>query len=1486
MTCSAGGSECAAGESCAFDISAGGYICKCPGGAVRYSDQSCRQFDACSGPVDCDSAAICTNVFDAYTCRCPAGYTDVSIDPIRYPGRSCRRVENECASRSDNDCSPYANCYDAAQGYSCVCQQGFMDVSSVAGLPPGRRCTRESDECAHRSLHSCDDNARCVDLPDGYACQCAGGFVDVSVSANLPVGRVCTVSTNCPAQKTDLMFVIDGSGSIGAGIFANEVLRFVRQLVELFDVGLGSTRVGAYQYSNMIQREFYMNEFTTRNGVLNAISRINYLSGLTRTGLAMDAMVRKGFSTANGARPRSNDVARIAILITDGQSQQPQEIDPAARAALANGISVFAIGVTNHVDKEELVRITGGHSDRAFHVNDFTDLDIRLRSAIQKLACPVPKVPPGRGPCTPERHEGCQRQLNEVCAWDGRAFACGCPDGWTRNPRTNVCGGDICNPLISVSCEPNAHCAITPYRNHRCRCNPGIPWTQQGTCGSSNQGSCNPADPNACDPRRGTTCQRDQYGRYSCLCYPKQEDPATGICLTNECATRGQNDCHSHASCTDLVDGYHCQCLPDYRDVSPDPVNLPGRVCVERDLCRANRHNCSQDADCIRTGDGYTCACRTGFVDISPSRYVLPGRICQRKRNECQDGSHTCSKFATCQDTAESYRCICLTDYEDKDPLRNPGRHCVPIDKPPPPHPCDTGKHDCSGNADCLKASPTEYSCRCRYGFEDGADREPPTSASRGRVCEKPQPSTPPPGTIPCPDINNLCYRRRNERCVNNQCICLEGYQRTKGSNQCLEMEAVVLSARVIRDETVPLRWDAATFGSPSSAIHDVMVKKFDKGMEQSLDGGELAKFYGDVNTNFIADPSQLRADWDSGLIFNFTIHFVKGVANQRSTWRILSQYWRGNDWELGQSGLYLDPFYDPFSPRGVPCGASQCRESRGEVCDRDHFECVCDQSAARPQENIIFGRKSRNEACREMQGFTYVVNVLKNHAEETNYNSSFANADSAIWRHFADRFTFGMGQTYNDLGTSLAPNHVRTEVNGYRNPNVINANWERGVVFNYTSYFDKNAAVDPKDLYDQVIGHILRRNGKRIGTTGLTIADDQVNTYGPCYTHTCDPRARCIETPQGLNRYRCECPDGFKDADPDRAGGTCARIIDYCYDIDYCPGNTTCVNYADRGSCECLEGYESIQNMPEGLRIEKNLVGVGCLLRRDIRYCEWNLHDCSWLGVCTPSLADPGFTCACADGYQDQFPDTNPGRFCTGVLRSCPDCNGVGDCIAARGSRNFTCACYEGYDGDYCEIAIASVTWGAGLIIATILAILFLLLALCCLGYFCYQSKCCGLCATKAPASFSSADYGYGQMTIPRARLREGSLYDDASDASSDYTVVERRIVTEEKKLTNIPATGSSAFLVYPPGTDLNSVQMAQLSSGTSVSKAAITDHRFSQESSHLTQDRDMEEYTVSGSPQPNPLTNPIPATRPHLTRQDRRSYPSLGKTDTTLHP
>lgn len=206
----------------------------------------------------------------------------MSPDPELQPGRVCKQLVNECARRELNTCSPFAECIDATDGYLCVCVDSMVDTSSQFGLPPGRKCSNASNECSSPELNSCDANADCVDLPESYTCSCVPGYIDVSSNANLPPGRVCVVQTSCPKQKTDLVFLIDGSGSIGSFVFKHEILRFVREFIELFEIGQDKTRVGLIQYSDQIRHEFDLNQYVDKLSLLEAINQTQYLTGLTR----------------------------------------------------------------------------------------------------------------------------------------------------------------------------------------------------------------------------------------------------------------------------------------------------------------------------------------------------------------------------------------------------------------------------------------------------------------------------------------------------------------------------------------------------------------------------------------------------------------------------------------------------------------------------------------------------------------------------------------------------------------------------------------------------------------------------------------------------------------------------------------------------------------------------------------------------------------------------------------------------------------------------------------------------------------------------------------------------------------------------------------------------------------------------------------------------------------------------------------------------
>lgn len=188
--------------------------------------------------------------------------------------------------------------------------------------------------------------------------------------------------TNCPNQPTDLIFLVDGSGSIGSIVFKSDVLRFLTDFITLFKISSDQTRIGVIQFSDLIRKEFDLNQFPDSTSLQQAINNIQYLAGLTSTGKAIDYMMSDGFNENHGAR---SNVRHVAIVITDGRAQD-NVAEPAARARKAE-VLMFAVGVTDHVQAAQLEEITG-NSSRVFIVGAFKDLNSKLKAVIQKELCP------------------------------------------------------------------------------------------------------------------------------------------------------------------------------------------------------------------------------------------------------------------------------------------------------------------------------------------------------------------------------------------------------------------------------------------------------------------------------------------------------------------------------------------------------------------------------------------------------------------------------------------------------------------------------------------------------------------------------------------------------------------------------------------------------------------------------------------------------------------------------------------------------------------------------------------------------------------------------------------------------------------------------------------------------------------------------------------------------------------------------------------
>lgn len=187
---------------------------------------------------------------------------------------------------------------------------------------------------------------------------------------------------NCKQFQADIVFLVDGSSSIGLKIFQDEALRFIKDFVSELDIGPDKTHVAFVQYSHYIRHEFDLKDFSTKEDTIKAISGVQYIEGRTLTGGAIKDTVENAFSKANGAREKA---AKVILVITDGRAQD--DVEQPAKAARNAGIRMIAVGVTDHILESELKEIAGDESRVKIAINYTALNDGNLRRLLEAITC-------------------------------------------------------------------------------------------------------------------------------------------------------------------------------------------------------------------------------------------------------------------------------------------------------------------------------------------------------------------------------------------------------------------------------------------------------------------------------------------------------------------------------------------------------------------------------------------------------------------------------------------------------------------------------------------------------------------------------------------------------------------------------------------------------------------------------------------------------------------------------------------------------------------------------------------------------------------------------------------------------------------------------------------------------------------------------------------------------------------------------------------
>ncbi|TNM96143.1 hypothetical protein fugu_015804 [Takifugu bimaculatus] len=189
------------------------------------------------------------------------------------------------------------------------------------------------------------------------------------------------VKAGCSTVVNDLVYVVDGSWSVGVSDF-DSAKQWLINITSQFDISSAYTQVGVVQYSDAPRLEIPLGKHQGEGDLIRAIRSISYLGGNTQTGRAIRFAVDHVFPSTQRAGQVKN---RIAVVLTDGKSQD--DVVDASTEARAEGITVFAVGVGSEITTSELISIANKPSSTyVLYAEDYTTIH-RIRESMGQKLC-------------------------------------------------------------------------------------------------------------------------------------------------------------------------------------------------------------------------------------------------------------------------------------------------------------------------------------------------------------------------------------------------------------------------------------------------------------------------------------------------------------------------------------------------------------------------------------------------------------------------------------------------------------------------------------------------------------------------------------------------------------------------------------------------------------------------------------------------------------------------------------------------------------------------------------------------------------------------------------------------------------------------------------------------------------------------------------------------------------------------------------------
>ncbi|PAA47595.1 hypothetical protein BOX15_Mlig002622g2, partial [Macrostomum lignano] len=511
----------------------------------------CDDVNECAGPNQCNtSISSCRNLDNRvhrlnYTCDCVSGYENV-LGTYR-----CVNI-NECDRGAT--CQANAKCVDTPGSYQCECNQGFR--------PVGPRGCVDIDECSENADDCNRGTADCVNLVGSFACRCKLGLEMLNRTHCQDIDE-CASPGVCGPEQTCHNTFASYACSCPVGFTVNGVY--------CVDVDECS-RNGSCHPTALCNN--------TRGGYQCYCPRGQQMS-LTGACEHINQCSERADACPAGALCVDNTTTGYACACPEGY------INPPDNERLCQDIDECSMGLHNCTGAGQLCVNTMGsfrckcQAGFALKGTDCVDVDECKLAAEANL-----------GFCQP----------GGSCVNTPGSFVCNCPDGYEF--KDTACANiDECAlpsaARLAARCPPNQVCVDT-VGSYRCYCPKGYILDSDNNCVDIDE--CKSA--NAC-PNGVCT---NTAGNYTCTCSAGYQPSGPFLCVDiDECAKPDACGDPDYGVCTNQPGSFSCTC-------KPGSAMVDNSLCQRIDECVLANVTCPPNSHCVSTSSGHRCQCNAGYV--------------------------------------------------------------------------------------------------------------------------------------------------------------------------------------------------------------------------------------------------------------------------------------------------------------------------------------------------------------------------------------------------------------------------------------------------------------------------------------------------------------------------------------------------------------------------------------------------------------------------------------------------------------------------------------------------------------------------------------------------------------------------------------------------------------------------------------------------------------------------------------------------------